>query len=121
MFLDVTLERNQDLLEIALYYHQKGIVPPNTYVIDSDAVRENAAILAKEAERQNIQLFFMTKQIGRNPLLARVIAEAGIPKAVAVDPWEAYKLAESGVQIGHIGHLVQIPKSMVEGCVENWA
>lgn len=118
MFLDITAERNPELMEVALYYHQKGLLSPNTYVIDADAVRENAAILADEAKRQKIQLYFMTKQLGRNPLLARTITEAGIKKAVAVDPWEAERLAASGILVGHIGHLVQIPQSMIEGALE---
>lgn len=114
MFLNITAERNPDLLEVALYYHQKGLLPPNTYVIDADAIRDNAAILAEEANRQQIQLYFMTKQFGRNPMLARAVVEAGIKKAVAVDPWEAERLAASDIPVGHIGHLVQIPQHMIE-------
>lgn len=52
----------------------------------------------------------MTKQFGRNPLIAQAIVESGIEKAVAVDPWEALSLSKNGIKIGHVGHLVQIPK-----------
>ncbi|WP_019119523.1 YhfX family PLP-dependent enzyme [Brevibacillus massiliensis] len=118
MFLGVTRRRNPQLLEAALYFHQKGDIPPNTYVIDLDAVRENAAHLAKEAKKQQLQLYFMTKQFGRNPIVSRAIVEAGIPKAVAVDPWEARTLAQNGIKLGHVGHLVQIPRAFISEILE---
>ncbi len=55
----------------------------------------------------------MTKQFGRNPIVAQEIVKAGIEKAVAVDPWEAMTLSKAGIKIGHVGHLVQIPKKMI--------
>ncbi|RSL31513.1 YhfX family PLP-dependent enzyme [Salibacterium salarium] len=114
MFLEIIQQRNPGLLEAGAFYHQQGKIDPNTYVIDVDAVAENAKIIAQSARKTNIELFFMTKQIGRNPILAHAIKEAGIEKAVAVDPWEAKGLATGGIQIGHAGHLVQIPKNMTE-------
>ncbi|WP_085505744.1 alanine racemase [Thalassobacillus devorans] len=114
MFLDITNQRNPNLLEAGLYLHQKGLIAPNTYVIDLDTVRNNARSLALEAKSQNLELYFMTKQFGRNPLVSKAIVEAGISKAVAVDPWEAITLAESGIDIGHVGHLVQVPSVMLD-------
>ncbi|WP_085522086.1 alanine racemase [Tuberibacillus sp. Marseille-P3662] len=113
MFLDITQQKNPALLEAGVYFHQKGLIDPNTYLIDLDAVRANAANLSKEAHQQKLKLYFMTKQIGRNPLVSQAIMDAGISKAVAVDPWEAIALANHGIPIGHIGHLVQIPKNMI--------
>ncbi|MGY4688738.1 alanine racemase [Salibacterium sp. K-3] len=114
MFLETIQQRNPGLLEAGIFYHQQGKIDPNTYVIDVDAVAENAAIISESARTMNMELFFMTKQIGRNPVLAHTIKDAGIKKAVAVDPWEAKGLAAAGIQIGHAGHLVQIPKNMTE-------
>lgn len=113
MFLEAIKKRNPELLELALYYHQKGTIPSDCYLIDLDAVVQNASMIAKEADRQAIKLYFMTKQFGRNPVVSRAVAEAGIQSAVAVDPWEAKKLSENGMKVGHIGHLVQVPQYMI--------
>ncbi|GGE55385.1 amino-acid racemase [Pullulanibacillus camelliae] len=114
MFLHTTQARNPELLETAGYFHRKGLISPNTYVIDYDAVQKNARKIAVEASRQGVECYFMTKQIGRNPLLAHGIMEAGLQKAVAVDPWEARVLGKHGIPIGHVGHLVQIPQHMMK-------
>ncbi|WHY85835.1 YhfX family PLP-dependent enzyme [Neobacillus novalis] len=113
MFLEVTQKYNPELIEFALELHQNGSISPNTYVIDLDTIRKNSFILFSESRKQNIELFFMTKQFGRNPLIAQAIVESGIEKAVAVDPWEALSLSKNGIKIGHVGHLVQIPKKMI--------
>lgn len=94
-------------------FHQRGIISPNTYVLDLDTVKKNTKVLSEKARKQDIELFFMTKQFGRNPLVAQAIAESGIDKAVAVDPWEAITLSQNGIKIGHVGHLVQIPIHMI--------
>jgi predicted amino acid racemase len=113
MFLDMTIKRNENLIKSAIDLHKNGLIKPNSYVLDIDSIRENASKLAKKAKELNIELYMMTKQIGRNPKVAEIIAESGIKKAVAVDPWEAITLAESGVKLGNVGHLVQIPTSMI--------
>lgn len=113
MFLEVVQKRNPQLIEYAVELHQKGLISPNTYVIDLDTIRNNSEAIAKEARKLDIELYFMTKQFGRNPLVSKVIVEAGIEKAVAVDPWEAISLRNNGIKIGHVGHLVQIPKKMI--------
>jgi predicted amino acid racemase len=114
MFLDVTLSRNTPLIDTAITLHQKGLIEPNTYVIDLDMVRRNAQKIKEKADEVDIELYFMTKQFGRNPLVSRAIVESGIQKAVAVDPWEALVLANNGISLGHVGHLVQIPKRLME-------
>lgn len=109
MFLNHTIQRNEKLIEAAIEFHQKRVVPPNSYVIDYDAVCENARVLAKTANREGIHLYFMTKQFGRNPLVAQAVAEAGIQQAVAVDIDEAKVLNRAGIKLGHVGHICQIP------------
>ena len=113
MFLEATVQRNPGLIEAALHLHRQGRITPNTYVIDVDAVEANAAALARTARAEGVQLYMMTKQFGRNPCLARIIAGAGIGKAVAVDPWEALALARAGIALGNVGNLVQIPRGML--------
>lgn len=113
MFLQATIEQNPLLIKTALQLHQEGQIAPNTYLLDLDSIRGNARLLADTARRHDIQLYMMTKQIGRNPEVAKRIAEEGIEKAVAVDPWEAVTLAEAGVALGNVGHLVQIPRGLM--------
>ncbi|MGL4820883.1 MAG: alanine racemase, partial [Bacilli bacterium] len=107
MFIDTTLRRNQALIEVAAKLHQAGEIPPNTYVIDLDQLGSNVAKLSHTATECNMQLYYMTKQIGRSGWIGRYIQERGIPKAVAVDIDEAYALRQSGAEIGNIGHIVQ--------------
>jgi hypothetical protein len=44
MFLDVTVRRNSSLIEAAIKLHQRGLITPNTYVLDLDRIVENAVI-----------------------------------------------------------------------------
>ncbi|WP_100011303.1 YhfX family PLP-dependent enzyme [Lentibacillus sediminis] len=107
MFLDVTKRRNPRLIDAGLSLHQNGEIPPNTYVIDIDVLKANTKKLAETAADHDMELYFMSKQLGRIPALAAIIAENGIDKAVAVDFDEGKVLADNGFQIGNIGHLVQ--------------
>ncbi|MDY0406739.1 YhfX family PLP-dependent enzyme [Virgibacillus sp. 179-BFC.A HS] len=111
MFLDVTRHRNPQLIRRAVTFHQSGIIPPNTYVIDVDVLKENTKKLVKTANENDFTLYFMSKQLGRIPALAKMIADAGIDKAVAVDFDEGKVLADHGISIGNIGHLVQPGKN----------
>ncbi|WP_284984936.1 alanine racemase [Arthrobacter sp. efr-133-TYG-118] len=110
MFVDLLRRRNPALLQAAARFHQNGQIPANTYVIDLDAVTRNAAAISAEASRLSLTPFAMTKQIGRNPDASRAIAAGGIDKAVGVDLECAIAAATGGLRIGHLGHLVQIPK-----------
>lgn len=114
MFLDITIKRNPSLIKTAFQLHRDGVIYPNTYVLDMDIIKENAKMLKREADKYNINLYMMTKQIGRNPEIARTINEVGIDKVVAVDPWEAISLSKSGMKLGNVGHLVQIPYHMIK-------
>jgi predicted amino acid racemase len=113
MFVDALLRRNPKLIDAALELHARGDIPPATFVIDLEVVERNARLLAEEAKARGIDLYFMSKQIGRNPIVAERIA-ATIPAAVAVELDEALTLARAGVRVGHIGHLVQIPARFME-------
>jgi predicted amino acid racemase len=111
MFLDLLRRRNPALLDAAAALHASGTLPANTYAIDLDAVGRNAAAFAAAASRLGLTSFAMTKQIGRNPDVSRVLAASGITHAVGVDLQCATAAAAGGLGIGHIGHLVQIPRA----------
>lgn len=85
MYLDRLLERNQRLVRTAVRLHQTGQIPPNTFVIDLNAVAENAAALVAEAERCGVQTYIMTKQYARNPYVTAIAQSMGLGKIVAVD------------------------------------
>lgn len=115
MFLETTLKRNPALIEAALHLHRTGRIPPNCYVVDLEAVEHNARLLAQAAYENGLELYFTTKQVGFNPLVARSVFYAGLARALAIDPWEARMLAQNQVPIGHLGHLVQPPDAMLPG------
>ena len=114
MFLDITLRRNRKLVETAFKLHQNGSIEPDTYILDVDSILYNAKCIKKEADKYGIKLYFMTKQFGRNPYIASEIMKLGYAGAVAVDWREAKTLAENGIKLGHVGHLVQIPSNNIE-------
>lgn len=109
MFLNQLIKRNPDLIKTGVFLHQKGLIPANSYVLDIDAIRENAKIMAEEGKKYNLNVFAMTKQIGRNPVAIRAIMEAGIHAAVCVDMNDARPVHAAGMAVGHLGHLVQVP------------
>lgn len=109
MFLDTVLARNPELAEAAAVLHDKGTIPPDTYVVDRDTVEANAALLAREAERHGLGLWFVVKQLGRNPELIRAVARH-LPLSAAIDAAEARALHAAGARAGNVGHLTQIPR-----------
>ncbi|WP_030928594.1 alanine racemase [Streptomyces sp. NRRL B-24720] len=109
MFLDTVLARNPELVEAAADLHRRGEIPPDTYVMDLDTVEANAELLAAEAQRLGLSLWFVVKQFGRNPELIRAVARH-IPRYAAIDPAEARTLHATGARAGNLGHLVQIPR-----------
>jgi predicted amino acid racemase len=114
LFLEAILARNPGLVSTAFSLHSRQAIPPNCFVIDLEAVAANARILSQAAARHGLSLYFTTKQLGFNPLVARTVSQAGIPKAIAIDFREAAVLSQHHVPIGHIGHLVQIPNQMLK-------
>jgi predicted amino acid racemase len=111
MFLDPIRRRNPALIEAAIALHQQGRIPANSYLIDLDAARTNAGRLRQEADRLGLRIFAMTKQMGRNPDFCRAVSAGGIVEAVAVDMPCARATRRAGMQLGHLGHLVQVPRA----------
>src|ERR1700727_2185673 len=110
MFLDVIRRRNPRLIEAAIALHQSGELPANTYVIDLDAVENNAHAISAKANSLGLTVMAMTKQMGRNESFCRAVMRGGIARSVAVDLECALATKRAGIELGHIGHLVQIPK-----------
>ncbi len=111
MFLDLLRRRNPRLIDAAIDLHQRGELPANTYVVDIDAVTANARALAADAGRLGLTPLAMTKQFGRNPDVCRAVVDGGIGAAVAVDMECARATTKAGMRLGHLGHLVQVPRA----------
>ncbi|RQX53101.1 amino-acid racemase, partial [Micromonospora chalcea] len=110
MFLDLLRRRNPGLLAAAAHLHDSGDLPANSYALDLDTVAANAAAIRREADRFGLSVYAMTKQVGRNPDFCRTVRDAGITEAVGVDLQCALADRHGGLGIGHLGHLVQIPR-----------
>ncbi len=111
MFLDPIRRRNPRLIEAAISLHQAGKIPASTYLIDLDSVEANARAIATAASRHGMTVFAMTKQMGRNGDYCRAIMRGGIPASVNVDMECVRATHRAGMVIGHLGHLVQIPRA----------
>jgi predicted amino acid racemase len=111
MFLDVLRRRNRAFLEAVVALHRDGRLPANAYALDLDAVRANARVMRDEADRHGLEVFAMTKQVGRAPGFVRAVMDGGIEAGVAVDMTDARALRDGGMPVGHIGHLVQVPQA----------
>ncbi|MFA6074272.1 MAG: YhfX family PLP-dependent enzyme [Negativicutes bacterium] len=114
MFIEALRKNNPRFIEAAFDLYATGELQPDTYLIDLDMLLENARLIKDEADKFAISLYYMTKQFGRNPDIARKLDELGYCGAVAVDWREALTLAENGVRLGHVGHLVQTPFTVLE-------
>jgi predicted amino acid racemase len=114
MFLDVLRRRNPAFIEAAIGLHRQGQIPANSYVLDLDAVEENARLFKAEAERHGMKVFAMTKQVARNSGFARAVMRGGIERSVAVDMACAVACDRAGLRVGHLGHLVQVPRHEAE-------
>jgi hypothetical protein len=110
MFLDLIRRRNPRLIEAAIALHQSGELPASTYVIDLDAVEDNARAISAKADSLGLIVMAMTKQMGRNESFCRAVVRGGIRRSVAVDLECALATKRAGMELGHIGHLVQIPR-----------
>lgn len=117
MFLDLLVRRNPAFLKAVVALHQQGKLPANSYVLDADAVRCNASRLAETGAKNGVRVFGMTKQIGRCPAAVRAMVRGGVRRFVAVDMEDARALYHNGFQIGHLGHLVQIPRFEADAAV----
>lgn len=114
MFLNILLKRNPNLAQAAFDLHQSGLIEPDTYILDMDAIEYNGKAIKEEADRYDIKMYFMTKQFGRNPYVAAELMKLGYDGAVAVDYRESELLYQNNIKLGHVGHIVQIPSREVE-------
>lgn len=111
MFLRPLLQRNPDFVQAAMALHREGNIPANSYVLDLDAVEANARSIREAADDHDLTVLAMTKQVGRNPGFIEAVKAAGIDAGVAVDMTDARGLAHGGLKVGHLGHLVQVPRA----------
>lgn len=119
MFLEMTRKRNSELIRAATILHGQGKIPANTYVIDLDSLQHNVQAISETATDLGLNLYYMTKQIGRSGFVGQQIERCGIPKAVAVDIDEAIQLKQGNCKIGNIGHLVQPSQSQWKQILTN--
>lgn len=117
MFLNKLQKDNPRFLEAIVKLHQTGALLPDTYAIDLEQFKANAAAIKAAADEKGIRLYFMLKQLGRNPVLAKILTDMGYAGAVVVDFKEAQVMMRHNIPIGNVGHLVQIPEAMVEQMV----
>ena len=54
MFLEKIIQRNHKLLECGFDMHSKGLILPDTYVLDLDTIKENARMILEKANEYNI-------------------------------------------------------------------
>lgn len=118
MFLNVLKRRNPQLILESAKLHREGILPSNCYVLDLDVLADNTRLLISKARRRGMKVFPMTKQISRHPAAIRLLNEEGADGYVTVDIQCARRVAEAGGQLGHVGHLVQIPESEIPWAVQ---
>jgi len=117
MFLQTLIRRNPKLIRTAYKLHKDCRILPDSYIVDVDMLLQNARRISDEAHKCGVRLYYMTKQIGRNPYIARKIEALGYDGCVAVDFKEAETMMKYGVKLGHVGHLVQIPKAAINDIV----
>ena len=94
MFLDRLLKTNEPLAQLAFAWQQDGTVLPDTYLIDLDMLTKNAESIKAAADAHDIKLYFMLKQLGRNPILAHHLADlgyAGAGASHAREPWPSQR------------------------------
>ncbi len=113
MFVDKILKDNTKLVSTAFQLFEDGL-SPDTYILDLDTIVENATAIYNKACTCGVKLFFMLKQIGRNPIIAKKLIEIGYAGCVCVDFKDAQVMKQNNIPIAHMGHLVQIPNSMLE-------
>jgi len=113
VFLRTLLERNPGFVQAATELHQAGRIPANSYVLDLDAIESNTAGLCRRARELHLVVYAMTKQIGRAGAALDAIAAGGADGFVAVDMACARPIVRGGHRLGHLGHLVQVPRGEV--------
>ena len=114
MFLHKTIQQNRPLVEYGFKALRDGLILPDTYLIDLDAVLQNALQFVEAAQRRGLHSYYMLKQAGRNPHIAKFLQNMGFDGAVCVDFSETISYIDHGIKLGNVGHLVQIPRNAIE-------
>ena len=109
MFLRSLLGRNPRFVEAAIELHQAGEIPANSCVLDLDTIESNTAGLCRQARQLGLTVYAMTKQLGRAPGALAAMTAGGVDGFVAVDMACARPIVRHGHNLGHLGHLVQVP------------
>ena len=117
MFLEALKKKNAAFIEAAFDLHKEKIILPDTFLLDADAILENAEKMLRCADKFNIEMYFMLKQFGRNPYIAKKLSEMGFAGCVCVDFREALLMIENQVLLGNVGHLVQTPIGALEAVI----
>lgn len=118
MFVEKTLNENRNLVATSIDFHQQGLIEPDSYVIDVDQFLENAKMILDEANKNEMILYFMLKQVGRNPYLAKELIKLGYQGAVVVDFKEAQVMMKHQIPLGNVGHLVQVPQAQLKRIID---
>ena len=117
MFVKRLQKDNPKFIDAMVRLQQAGKLLPDSYAVDMEQFRANGKAIADSAKAKGIKLYFMLKQIGRNPVLAQELVKLGYDGAVVVDFKEAQVMMRHNIPIGNVGHLVQIPEGMVKEVV----
>lgn len=117
MFVERLQKDNPKFIEAIVQLQQQGKLLPDSYAVDMEMFRANARAIVDSANAKGIRLYFMLKQLGRNPVLAAELVKLGYAGAVVVDFKEAQVMMRHNIPIGNVGHLVQIPEGMVKEVV----
>lgn len=110
MFLEPLMRRNPKFVATAFELHREGRIPANSYVLDVDTIESNSRLVADAAHQHGLTVWAMTKQIGRVQPALDAMARGGVDGFVAVDTACARPIARARHRLGHVGHLVQIPR-----------
>ena len=113
MFVERLQKDNPKFIDAIVRLQQQGDLLPDSYAVDLEQFRANAGAIVESANEKGIKLYFMLKQIGRNPVLAKELVKLGYAGAVVVDFKEAQVMMRHNIPIGNVGHLVQIPEGII--------
>ena len=117
MFLEKLIQNNYPLYEYAFKAHQSGEILPDNSHMDLDSIVSNGRKMKEEASKYGLELYFMLKQIGRNPMVARELMKIGFKGCVAVDYKEALLMLDNDIPLCNVGHLEQVPCHALERIV----
>ncbi len=114
MFLNKLKETNPELIKFAMELLNRHEILPDTYVLDLDTIVENGKKMLAISKPLKIKMWFMLKQVGRNPIIAKKLMDIGFDGVVAVDYKEALLMVRHHIPLGNVGHLVQIPQGALK-------